>query len=190
MHLIGQSSWRWLSRRFGAQPAVTYDLVVYGGTSAGIIAAVQAQRMGKSVVIVAPETHLGGLSSGGLGFTDTGNKAVIGGLSREFYQRVWAHYDRPAAWTWQKREEYGNKGQGTPAIDGEHRTMWIFEPHVAERVFEDLVKEHRDSRAPRRVARPRQRGREERCAASRRSRRSAAALRRAGCSSTRPTKAT
>ncbi len=128
---------------FGAQPSVSYDLVVYGGTSAGIIAAVQARKMGKSVVVVAPETHLGGLSSGGLGFTDTGDKSVIGGLSREFYRRVWAHYDAPGAWTWQKREEYGNKGQGTPAMDGEHRTMWIFEPRVAERVFEDLVKEHR-----------------------------------------------
>ena len=127
----------------GAQRPPTYDLVVYGGTSAGVIAAVQAKRMGKTVVIVGPDTHLGGLSSGGLGFTDTGNKAVIGGLSREFYHRVWQHYQRPDAWKWQKREEYGNKGQGTPAIDGEQRTMWIFEPHVAEQVFEDLVREHR-----------------------------------------------
>jgi hypothetical protein len=125
----------------GAQP-MTYDVVVYGGTSAGIIAAVQAKRMGKSVVVVAPETHLGGLSAGGLGFTDTGDKSVIGGLSREFYQRVWSHYDTAAAWKWQKRDEYGNKGQGTPAMDGEHRTMWIFEPHVAEKVFEDFVKEY------------------------------------------------
>ena len=125
-----------------AQQPPAYDLVVYGGTSAGIIAAVQAKRMGKSVVVVAPERHLGGLSSGGLGYTDTGDKSVIGGLSREFYQRVFSHYDAPAAWIWQKREEYGNKGQGTPAMDGEHRTMWIFEPHVAEGVFEALVKEY------------------------------------------------
>jgi hypothetical protein len=98
--------------------------------------------MGKSVLIVSPDRHLGGLSSGGLGWTDTGNKSVIGGLSREFYQRVWKHYDQPEAWTWQKREEYGNKGQGTPAMDGKERTMWIFEPHVAEQVFEDLIAEH------------------------------------------------
>jgi hypothetical protein len=127
----------------GAQPTTTYDLVVYGGTSAGVIAAVQAQRMGKTVVIVGPDTHLGGLSSGGLGFTDTGNKAVIGGLSREFYHRVWQRYQLPDAWKWQRREDYGNKGQGTPAMDGEQRTMWIFEPHVAEQVFEDLVREHK-----------------------------------------------
>jgi hypothetical protein len=120
-----------------------YDLVVYGGTSAGVIAAVQAKKMGKSVVIVAPERHLGGLSAGGLGFTDTGNKAVIGGLAREFYHRIWQAYDRPETWVWEKRSQYGNKGQGTPAIDGEQRTMWIFEPRVAERVFEDLVAEHK-----------------------------------------------
>jgi hypothetical protein len=104
---------------------------------------VQAKRMGKSVVVVAPEKHLGGLSAGGLGFTDTGDKSVIGGLSREFYQRVWSHYDRPEAWKWQKREEYGNKGQGTSAMDSVLRTMWIFEPHVAEKVFEAFVTEYK-----------------------------------------------
>ena len=120
-----------------------YDIVVYGGTSAGVIAAVQASRMGKSVIIVSPDTHLGGLSAGGLGWTDTGDKSVIGGLAREFYHRIWQHYQTPEAWKWQQRDEYGNRGQGTPAIDGEQRTMWIFEPHAAEQVFEDLVREHR-----------------------------------------------
>src|SRR5688572_17296065 len=90
----------------GAQAPPQYDLVVYGGTSAGVIAAVQARRLGKSVIVVGPDKHLGGLSSGGLGFTDTGNKAVIGGLSREFYHRVWQHYSAPQAWKWQRREEY------------------------------------------------------------------------------------
>ena len=121
--------------------AADYDVVVYGGTSAGVIAAVQVKKLGKSVVIVSPDKHLGGLSSGGLGFTDTGNKAVIGGLSRDFYHRVWLHYDKGGAWSWQKKEEYGNKGQGTAAVDGEQRTMWIFEPHVAEQIFESYVKE-------------------------------------------------
>ncbi|MBU6300162.1 MAG: FAD-dependent oxidoreductase [Verrucomicrobia bacterium] len=119
----------------------TYDVVVYGGTSAGVIAAVQARRMGKTAVLVGPDRHLGGLSSGGLGWTDTGNKAVIGGLSRDFYHRVWKEYQKPTTWKWQKPEEYGNKGQGTPAIDGNQRTMWIFEPRVAEKVFEDYVRE-------------------------------------------------
>ena len=122
--------------------AEEYDIVIYGGTSGAVTAAVQAKRLGKSVVIVCPDQHLGGLSSGGLGWTDTGNKAVIGGLAREFYHRVWKHYQSPEAWQWQKRAQYGDKGQGTPAIDGKQRTMWIFEPHVAEQVFEDFVKEY------------------------------------------------
>jgi len=139
--------WSFLSRLAAAD---AYDVVVYGGTSAGVIAAVQAKRLGKSVVMVCPDRHLGGLSSGGLGFTDTGNKAVIGGLAREFYHRVWKHYEQAGAWTWQRKEEYGNKGQGTPAIDGAQRTMWIFEPHVAEKVFEEFIREyqipvHRDA---------------------------------------------
>lgn len=119
------------------------DLIVYGGTSAAVIAAVEAIQSGKSVIVVSPDRHLGGLSSGGLGFTDTGNKETIGGLSREFYHRVWQHYNDSSSWIWQKHAEYGNKGQGTPAIDGENRTMWIFEPHVAEKVFEDFVTENK-----------------------------------------------
>lgn len=119
-----------------------YDIVVYGGTSGAITAAVQAKKMGHSVVVVSPDKHLGGLSSGGLGWTDTGNKTVIGGLARQFYQRVYAHYDTEEAWKQQKKEEYGNRGQGTRAADGETRTMWIFEPHVAEAIFDGWVEEH------------------------------------------------
>jgi hypothetical protein len=126
-------------------PARAYsaDIIIYGGTSSAITAAVQAKRMGKSVIVVSPDRHLGGLSSGGLGFTDTGNKEVIGGLAREFYHRVYLHYQNEKAWKWQPKSEYGNKGQGTPAIDGKERTMWIFEPHVAESIFEAFVKENK-----------------------------------------------
>lgn len=119
------------------------DLIIYGGTSAAVTAAVEAVHSGKTVLVVSPDTHLGGLSSGGLGFTDTGNKSTIGGLSREFYHRVWLHYNDSAAWKWQKHSEFGNKGQGTVAMDGENRTMWIFEPHVAEQVFEDVIAENK-----------------------------------------------
>ena len=120
----------------------TADIIIYGGTSAAIIAAVEVVKSGKTVLIVSPDQHLGGLTSGGLGFTDTGNKAVIGGLSREFYHRVWLHYKDAAAWNWQNQSDFGNKGQGTVAMDGEFRTMWLFEPHVAEKVFEDFVREN------------------------------------------------
>ncbi|HPE75265.1 MAG TPA: FAD-dependent oxidoreductase [Draconibacterium sp.] len=118
------------------------DVIIYGGTSGAITAAVEVVQSGKTVIVVSPDNHLGGLSAGGLGYTDTGNKSVIGGLSREFYHRVWLHYNDSSAWVWQKHSEYGNKGQGTVAMDGENRTMWIFEPHVAEKVFEDFIAEN------------------------------------------------
>ncbi|MEL6106734.1 MAG: FAD-dependent oxidoreductase [Planctomycetota bacterium] len=129
--LKAQSSLKPRSRKF--------DVVIYGGTSAAVTAAVQVKRMGKSVAIVCPDKHLGGLSSGGLGWTDSGKKEVIGGLAREFYHRIYLEYERESSWNWQKRSEYGNKGQGDKAIDGKNRTQWIFEPHVAERVFEDFI---------------------------------------------------
>ncbi len=111
------------------------DIIIYGGTSAAITAAIQAYEMARSVILVSPDKHLGGLSSSGLGFTDTGNKEVIGGLARRFYQMIYNHYEKPSSWNWQNRSDYGNKGQGNPAIDGEKRTMWIFEPHAAEEAF-------------------------------------------------------
>jgi hypothetical protein len=115
------------------------DVIVYGGTSSAVSTAVAVSREGKTVILVSPDTHLGGLSSSGLGFTDTGNKTVIGGIAREFYQLIYQHYHSDSAWTWQKQSEYGNVGQGNPAIDGENRTMWIFEPHAAEEAFEKLI---------------------------------------------------
>ncbi len=115
------------------------DIIIYGGTSAAVTAAIQSYRMGRSVIIISPDKHLGGMSSSGLGFTDTGNKEVIGGLAREFYQMIYDHYDKSSSWKWQKNTEYGNKGQGNPAIDGAKRTMWIFEPHAAEEAFDLML---------------------------------------------------
>ncbi len=113
-----------------------YDIVVYGGTSGAVTAAVQAAKMGKRVIVVSPDKHLGGLSSGGLGATDIGNKAAIGGLSREFYHRVFKAYQDPGNWKQQKRDEYKI---------GEDQTQWMFEPHVAEAVFEGWIA---DSKIP------------------------------------------
>jgi len=100
--------------RISGDDEASYDVVVYGGTSSGVIAAVQVARMGKRVALVCPDRHLGGMTSGGLGWTDTGNTGTIGGLAREFYHAVWQHYQEPNAWTWQSRESYGNRGQGSP----------------------------------------------------------------------------
>ncbi|HET6566569.1 MAG TPA: FAD-dependent oxidoreductase [Rhodothermales bacterium] len=97
-----------------AQP-LTYDVVVYGATSSGVIAAYTARRYGKTVLLIEPGRHLGGMTSGGLGQTDIGNKYAITGLARDFYRRVGQVYGKPEAWT--------------------------FEPHVAEQVFESYLDE-------------------------------------------------
>jgi hypothetical protein len=112
-----------------------YDVVIYGGTSAAVGAAVQAARMNKSVIVVSPDTHLGGLSSGGLGWTDSGRKEAVGGIAREFYRRVKQHYDTPNAWIYQKPEECRHYRRDGDAI-------WVFEPHVAEQTFEALIQQH------------------------------------------------
>ena len=99
-----------------SQP-INVDVCVYGGTSAGVIAAYTAKKAGKSVVLIEPGRHLGGMSSGGLGATDIGNKQAITGLSRDFYRRIGKHYGQPEQWT--------------------------FEPHVAEVVFNQYIHEAR-----------------------------------------------
>ena len=114
----------------------TYDVAIYGGTSAGVAAAIQVRHLGKTAVLIEPGRHLGGLTSGGLGATDIGNKAAIGGLSREFYRRVKTHYENPAAWKQQEKESYRSRRQRS----GED-TMWTFEPHVAEGIMEQMVRE-------------------------------------------------
>ncbi len=116
--------------------AETPDVVIYGGTSAGVAAAVQVHRMGKRALLIEPGTHLGGLTSGGLGATDIGNKLAIGGIAREFYGRVWEHYQRDDAWVFQRPAEYGSGRQ-----ESGEQTMWTFEPHVAEQIMQRLVQE-------------------------------------------------
>ena len=120
--------------RTAAQAPKVHDLVIYGGTSSGVAAAIQAVRMGKSVIVIEPSEHLGGLTSGGLGWTDSGNKDVVGGISREFYQRVKRHYDRPSAWKHEKPEQYRRYRPGDDA-------MWTFEPHVAEKIYRGWLAE-------------------------------------------------
>ncbi len=133
-----------LALRAGAE-VIEADLCVFGGTSAGIIAAVKAKQLGRSVVLVEPGKFLGGLTTGGLGATDIGNKAAIGGLSREFYHRIAQHYAKNSSWTLEKRAEYfGKRGSGQSAasnLEAADATMWTFEPKVARAVYDAWLKE-------------------------------------------------
>ncbi|MBR9997342.1 MAG: FAD-dependent oxidoreductase [Cyclobacteriaceae bacterium] len=114
-----------------------YDMVIYGGTSSGVVAAIQASRMGRSVLLIEPGTRIGGLTTGGLGQTDIGNKQAIGGISREFYQRIKTYYEDPANWKWQESPEYRDGGQ-TRTLEGED-AMWTFEPSAAMEVYRDMI---------------------------------------------------
>jgi len=126
------------SIQFDAQSqAREYDIVIYGGTSAGVAAAIQSSRMGKSVVLIEPSSRIGGLTTGGLGQTDIGNKQVIGGISREFYQNIKKYYDEPANWKWQTKQEYRDGGQ-TRTSEGED-AMWTFEPSAALKVYKTMM---------------------------------------------------
>ena len=98
--------------RLGHRPR--WDVVIYGGTSAGLIAAIQAARMGRRALVVCPERRIGGMTTGGLGDTDAGIEASIGGLAMEFYRRVGARYGSP-------------------------RAGWFFEPKVALGVFQEMA---------------------------------------------------
>jgi hypothetical protein len=127
----------WFNQLALSQNVTKYDLVIYGGTSAGVCAAIQASRMGKSVVLIEPTSRIGGLTTGGLGQTDIGNKQAIGGIAREFYQNVKKHYQQPENWNWQKREEYRDGGQ-TRTESGED-AMWTFEPSAALKIFHQML---------------------------------------------------
>ena len=129
-----------LARGLTAEEKVYY-VVVYGGTSAAVIAAQPTALMGKSVIVVSPDKHLGGLSSGGLGATDSGKQDAIGGLAKGFYHRLWQHYQADDAWTFEPKPE-AMEGQGGRGINNTTQTMWVFEPSAAEGVFESIVQEH------------------------------------------------
>jgi len=114
------------------------DIVIYGGTSGGITAAIQAAREGRTAVLIEPTKFLGGLTTGGLGATDIGNKKAIGGLSREFYAAVGSYYADDKKWVHQTREAYfSRRPHGNAADEG---TMWTFEPHVATAIYDRMLK--------------------------------------------------
>ena len=128
-----------LSCRLQSRDALnSADVVIYGATSAGISAAIQTARLGKSVILIEPTNRLGGLTTGGLGQTDIGHKQVIGGIAREFYRKIKEHYEDPAHWVWQSRSEYKDGGQTRSGKDED--AMWTFEPSAALRVFHDMVR--------------------------------------------------
>ena len=114
----------------------TADIVVYGGTSGGVTAAIQAKRSGKSVILIEPTRFVGGLTTGGLGATDIGNKRCIGGISREFYERILDYYNDPSHWKQETRNSYFKSPQRSNQTE---KAMWTFEPSAATKVFTQML---------------------------------------------------
>lgn len=115
-------------------PELGADLVVLDATPAGIAAAISAARAGYQALILSPYERIGGLTTSGLGATDVGNKAAIGGLAREFYAALGAHYAEDEHWTRETRDAFRGRGH----VAGED-AAWTFEPHVALEVLERWV---------------------------------------------------
>lgn len=118
---------------------LTADVCVYGGTSGAVAAAVEAARKGKRVIMLSPDPFFGGLSSNGLGWTDIGDPSAIGGISREFYTRIYNYYLNGGVWTRETRDNYIARSSIDP--DAGRKMMFTFEPKVARQVFDDLMAE-------------------------------------------------
>ena len=124
----------------GAASCVERDVVIYGLSPAALTAAIAAQRQGCSAIIVCPETRIGGLTTGGLGQTDIGNKSAFGGLARQFYADIATYYRDSAHWQYEKRENYVSQGQSASKLTDD--TMWTFEPHAALEILERWAREN------------------------------------------------
>lgn len=124
----------------GILAACCVDVVIYGSSPAALTTAISAQKLGKSTVIVCPETRIGGLTTGGLGLTDIGNKSAFGGLALQFYRDVAAWYADAAHWKWEKNSDYRSGGQSLDARGTD--SMWTFEPHAALAILERWVKDN------------------------------------------------
>lgn len=118
---------------------LTADLAVYGATSAGLVAAITAVRRGKTVIVLNPGRHIGGLTTGGLGFTDYGKQHVIGGYAREFYRRVGAVFGKTEEW-------YFPPSAAQLAFDSwlaeysiaVHNNQYIDRVHIASGVIQEI----------------------------------------------------
>lgn len=110
-----------------AEESIHREVVVYGGTPAGIMAAISAARQGHEVALVEINAHVGGMVSGGLVATDMGDRATVGGLADDFFKRIVKYYS----------DKYGADSKELKAA----RKGATFEPHVAEIIFEEMLKE-------------------------------------------------
>lgn len=120
-----------------------FDICVYGESASGVMAAIQAARLGKNVVLISKNQHVGGLATSGLTATDMNRNDMVGGIAREFYQRIYAYYQDPTAWRNQDRDEFFIQSiRRTYRGKNDDRQMqWVYESKIAEKIMLDMLEE-------------------------------------------------
>ena len=127
----------------GAGQPTAYDICVYGDTSAGVMAAISAARLGKKVVLLAQNAHVGGVMTSGLTATDMNRYAIVGGIPREMFQRLYTYYEKPAVWRNQTRDDFFelSKNRSYTGKNDKLKIQWVYESHVLENIMLDMLKE-------------------------------------------------
>lgn len=120
-----------------------YDICVYGESASGVIAAIQGARSGKKVVLISKNNHVGGLATSGLTATDMNRNDLIGGITKEFYNKLYKYYLQPEVWRNQDRESFmtSTLKRTYKGKNDERQIQWVYESSVAEKIMLDMLKE-------------------------------------------------
>ncbi|WP_313381758.1 FAD-dependent oxidoreductase [Proteiniphilum saccharofermentans] len=120
-----------------------FDICVYGESASGVMAAIQAARLGKNVVLISKNQHVGGLATSGLTATDMNRNDMVGGIAREFYQRIYAYYQDPTAWRNQDRDEFFIQSirRTYRGKNNDRQMQWVYESRIAEKIMLDMLEE-------------------------------------------------
>ena len=121
----------------------SFDICVYGESASGGMAAIQAARLGKSVILISKNQHVGGLATSGLTATDMNRNDMVGGIAREFYQRIYTYYQDSAVWKNQNRNEFFIKSlrRTYRGKNDDRQIQWVYESKVAEKIMLDMLEE-------------------------------------------------
>lgn len=128
-----------ITNLFAGSP--TYDICIYGESASGVTAAIQGARMGKKVLLISKNNHVGGLATSGLTATDMNRNDLVGGVTKEFYHNIYNHYLRPGAWRNQDRESFmiSTLKRTYKGKNDERQIQWVYESSVAEKIMRDML---------------------------------------------------
>lgn len=123
--------------------SIQYDICVYGESASGVIAAIQGARTGKKVILISKNNHVGGLATSGLTATDMNRNDLVGGITKEFYNKIYNYYLQPESWFNQDRESFmtSTLKRTYRGKNDERQIQWVYESSIAEKIMLDMLKE-------------------------------------------------